>query len=137
MKTSQNGIKMIENFEGLKLDSYRDGGGVLTIGYGHTEGVKEGEKVTQDEAEAFLKSDIETAEKAVNSLVKVPLNTNEFDSLVSFQFNTGGLEGSTLLKLLNEGNFNGAANEFPKWDHDNGKVVQGLLNRREAEMKLF
>jgi lysozyme len=136
MKTSQNGIKMIENFEGLKLDSYRDGGGVLTIGYGHTEGVKEGEKVTQDEAEAFLKSDIETAEKAVNS-VKVPLNTNEFDSLVSFQFNTGGLEGSTLLKLLNEGNFNGAANEFPKWDHDNGKVVQGLLNRREAEMKLF
>lgn len=148
MKIGPRGLALIKEFEGCKLTAYRDGGGVLTIGYGHTGAdVEEGMTITQEEADELLLLDLSDAEHGVNSLVKVPLTQNEFDALVSFAFNVGtdidadtkaeGLGDSTLLRKLNEHDYNGAAAEFPKWCKDNGKVIPGLLRRRLAEQKLF
>ena len=140
MKTSQTGIDLICSFEGCKLTSYRDIVGILTIGYGHTgEDVQEDQTITQDDAVNLLKKDLNKFEDGVNNLVQVDLNQNQFDALVSFSYNLGlhTLGGSTLLKDINNGDFDSAANEFLKWDHAGGKVVQGLLRRRQAEKDLF
>jgi lysozyme len=139
MQISQNGVRMVEGFEGLRLNAYQDVVGVWTIGYGHTYGVRSGQVITQATAEAYLKSDLEASENFVNDLVKVPLNQNQFDALVSFVFNLGGgaLAKSTLLQLLNKGDYKGASGQFDLWVHAGGKVVQGLVNRRNAEQKLF
>lgn len=139
MKTSARGIALIEQFEGLRLQSYQDGAGVQTIGYGHTDKVKEGDTCTSAQADEWLESDVAQAERAVNALVKVPLNQNQFDALVSFTYNLGwaALEGSTLLRLLNAGATQIAAAEFSKWDHVAGVVSAGLLRRRQAEQALF
>mgnify|MGYP000930758996 CR=1 FL=1 len=137
--TSSNGIKLIKQFEGCKLTSYKCPSGVWTIGYGHTSGVKKGQKISQAQADKFLKSDLKTFENAVNSAVKVPLNQNQFDALVSFAYNcgSGALKMSTLLKELNKKNYAGAAKEFLKWNKSNGKVLNGLVKRRAAEKELF
>lgn len=153
MQTSQEGRKLIESFEGCILQSYDDYNdhivkegdtvhGVLTIGYGHTSAagfpsVFLGMRITKEEADQILGTDLKKVEDQVNSVVKVPLNQNQFDALVSFQFNTGGLEHSTLLKLLNEKDYTGASNEFQKWNHAGGRVLAGLITRRKAEEKLF
>lgn len=139
MQTSDSGINFIEEWEGCELTSYQDGGGVWTIGVGHTKGVKAGQTITQQQADQYLVDDLQPVNQTLNSVVTVSVNQNQYDALSSFTFNLGceALEGSTLLKLLNEGNYQGAADEFPKWDHDNGVVVQGLLNRRNAERDLF
>lgn len=134
---SGNGIRLTEQFEGCPLDAYKDCAGVWTIGYGHTRGVFPGMSITHEIAEAFLKADIKAAETTVNKLVTAPITQNEFDALVDFEFNTGGLKNSTLLRLLNLRNYEGAAREFVKWSHVSGKVVAGLLRRREAEENLF
>ncbi len=139
MQTSDSGISFIEEWEGCELASYQDGGGVWTIGVGHTKGVKSGQTITQLQADQYLVDDLQPVNQTLNSVVTVSVNQNQYDALSSFTFNLGSdeLEGSTLLKLLNQGNYQGAADEFPKWDHDNGVVVQGLLNRRNAERDLF
>ncbi|URO00941.1 lysozyme [Leclercia adecarboxylata] len=139
MKTSNNGIGFIRSHEGCVLTAYHDGGGVWTIGVGHTKGVKEGQTITQDQADQFLADDLVPVETCINGHIAVTLNQNQFDALASFIFNLGefAFTGSTLLKKLNAGDYTGAANEFPKWDHDNGEVVQGLLNRRLDEKELF
>ncbi len=141
MKISQEGINVIKNFEGCRLKTYADSGGVATIGYGHTgSDVHSGQCISEQEAENLLRKDVERFEKAVNTEVKVPLSQNQFDALVSFAFNVGqgNLHNSTLLKKLNHKDYQGAAQEFPRWCKDSrGHEVPGLKTRREAEKKLF
>ena len=136
---SPNGFQLTENFEGCSLQAYQDVAGVWTNGYGNTHGVVPGTTITLQQAQNDLASNIEGAEYVVNRVVTVPLNQNQFDALVDFVFNLGSanFQSSTLLRLLNAGNFAGAANEFPKWNHAGGVVVAGLTRRRLAEQALF
>lgn len=139
MEYSEDGYKLTKEFEGCKLMAYQDGGGVWTIGYGHTLGVKKGDMITGTQAQWFLEQDMQDAVDHVNQYVKVALTQDQFDALVDFTFNLGNnaLKTSTLLKKLNSGDYAGASQEFLKWNHDNGKVVDGLTRRRKAEMQLF
>lgn len=139
MNISAKGIALIEQFEGLRMHAYQDGAGIWTIGYGHTSGVKPGDVCTSAQADEWLDSDIAQAERAVNTMARVPMTQGQFDALVSFTYNLGGnaLQGSTLLRLLNAGATQIAASEFPKWDHVAGAVSAGLLKRRVAEQALF
>ena len=139
MNISDDGLNAIKGFEGCKLKAYQDGGDVWTIGVGHTRGVKINDVITLETALAYLRGDAQTASDAVNNLVEVSLNQNQFDALCSFVFNLGATQfsNSTLLKKLNLGDYDGAAQQLLRWVYDNGKVVQGLLARRTAENKLF
>jgi lysozyme len=139
MELSTTGLQFIANFEGLMLDAYKDIVGVATIGYGHTRNVKMGDKVTATEALILLREDAHEAIKDVRRLVKVSLTQGQFDALVSFTFNLGGgaLERSTLLRMLNEKNYEGARMEFHKWNKAGGREVSGLTRRRKAEADLF
>jgi GH24 family phage-related lysozyme (muramidase) len=141
MKVSKEGLALIQKFEGLRLDAYYDVVGVLTIGYGHTgSDVTPDLKITKERALEFLKWDCESAEQCINSFVNTKLNQNEFDALVSFIYNLGPTSfiNSTLLKLLNEGTSRSTvAAEFPRWVRADGKVLQGLVSRRNAEKALF
>lgn len=131
---------VVREVEGLRLEAYLDTGGVWTIGYGHTgPEVVKGLKITLEQAEALLSKDLGTAERVVNKLVCVPLSQSQFDALVSFVYNIGEgqFKPSTMLKLLNLQDYQGAADQFPRWNKDNGKVVQGLINRRQKERALF
>ena len=139
MTYSQSGIDFTKHFEGCKLSAYRDGGGVLTIGYGHIRNVKAGDVITQDQADKFLIADVADAVDAVNDYVTVGLTQNQFNGLVDFTFNcgVGAFKGSTLLKLLNAGNVDAACDQLARWNQDNGVIVPGLKRRREAEQVLF
>lgn len=139
MNYSDTGIKLTTDFEGNKLEAYLDGGGVWTIGRGHTKDVKKGDKITEAQSLSLFLEDVKEAMDAVNKLVRLPLTQGQFDALVDFVFNLGeaAFSRSTLLKYLNEGNFEAAVYEFQKWNHDNGKVVAGLTRRRKAEADLF
>lgn len=139
MKTSDKGVALIQDFEGLRLNAYKDAVGIPTIGWGHTGDVKMGTTITRTEAERILREDLHDFERAVTRLVRVPINQNQFDALVCFSFNVGAkaLENSTLLKLLNAGNKAGAASQFANWNKAGGKVLPGLVTRRAAEAKLF
>lgn len=139
MKLSNVGYALIKEFEGCELMAYQDGGGVWTIGFGHTLGVKKGDLITMEGAHRYLEQDAMDSVDAVNKLVKVVLTQNQFDALVCFTFNlgTGALKGSTLLRKLNSGDYAGASQEFQRWNKDNGKEVAGLTRRRKAEATLF
>jgi lysozyme len=136
---NQAGLDLIKSFEGLRLNAYRDAVGVWTIGYGHTAGVRAGQAITAAQAEDYLRSDVRRFENAVNAAVKVPLNDNQFAALVSFTYNLGegALQRSTLLRLLNSGDYAGAAREFDKWVNAGGQRLAGLVRRRDAEQALF
>lgn len=134
------GLNIIKNAEGLRLAAYQDSVGKWTIGYGHTgSDVTPDLKISEDQAEDLLKKDLEMTENAVSRLVTDPINSNEFSALVSFTFNLGQgtLSHSTLLQLLNAGDHSAAAPEFLKWVHAGGKVLDGLVKRRQAEHDLF
>jgi lysozyme len=139
MHINQAGLDLIKKFEGLRLRAYQDSVGVWTIGYGHTDGVWDGQRITEDEAEALLKSDLKLAEQGVTDMVTAPINENQFAALVSFAFNLGtnALRGSTLLRQLNMGFPKAAAEQFLRWDHAGGKLLLGLQLRRQAERALF
>jgi lysozyme len=136
MKISAKGIKLIKELEGNWLTAYQCPAGVWTIGVGHTGkvGLKKickGMKITDKQSTALLKSDIKSFEKAVNTYVLVKLTQNQFDALVSFAFNegAGNLKKSTLLKMLNDGDYTGASKEFLKWnkaDIDNDGELEVL-----------
>lgn len=138
-RTSQEGIDLIRRWEGCRLKAYRCPAGVWTIGYGHTRSVISGLCITYDRAEELLKQDLKQFEETITSYVKVPLAQNQFDALVSFTFNVGvGAFGrSTLLKLLNQGKYALAAEQFDRWTKANGKELPGLVSRRAEEKKLF
>lgn len=140
MQISENGLAMIRYWEGCELDAYQDGGGLWTIGYGHTAGVCEGDVCTEEQASSWLASDaVSIAQDPVNSLVTVPLSQNQFDALCDFTYNLGqgNLASSTLLAMLNAGNYAGAQAQFPRWNMVDGEPSQGLTNRRNAEANLF
>lgn len=140
MKINKKGIDLIKNFEGCKLQAYLCPAGVWTIGYGHTKGVKEGDKITQEEAEMFLKSDLRTFEIGIECLIKKELTDNQFSSLVSFAYNLGlgNLTSSTLLKKINNNpNDISIREEFYKWSLAKGQRLMGLVKRRKAEADLY
>lgn len=137
MKTSQRGINLIKQFEGLRLTAYKCPAGVYTIGYGHTRGVKRGMKITEEDASAYLTADLRNSEKAVERYDSVyHWNHNEFDALVSFTFNCGA---ANLRSLLRNGRRNRAqiAETLPLYRKAGGKVLKGLERRRAAEKALF
>jgi len=134
------GFKLLTTFEGCELTVYDDGGGVWTIGYGHTgDDVFPGLTISQTQAEELLRLDLEKFESFVEDAVEVQLNDNQFSALVCFCFNVGpgGFGDSTLLDRLNQGNYQGAANQFPVWNKVNGEPWLGLTRRRLAERALF
>lgn len=137
--TNQAGLNLVKQFEGLRLEAYRCPADVPTIGYGTTANVKMGDRITPQKAEEFLKRDLQKFERAVNSAVKVPVNDNQFSALVCFTYNVGygALQKSTLLKYLNQGKYQAAAQEFMKWNRGGGRVLPGLTRRRQAEQALF
>lgn len=140
MKTSPNGRALIRKAEGDRLTAYYCPAGVLTIGVGHTgPDVKPGMTITQAQSDALLSADLAKFEAAVSRNVKVPLTQNQFDALVSFTYNLGegALRSSTLLRMLNAGDYTGAAAQFARWDKAGGKVLAGLTKRRAAEAALF
>ena len=140
MNISQKGIDLIKNFEGCRLTAYRCPANILTIGYGHTgSDVVIGQKITQEQAEKLLKSDLLVHCNNVSRLVKAPLTQNQFDALVSFEFNVGygNFASSTMLKLLNQKRYREAAAQFDRWVYANRKVLAGLVKRRAAEKTLF
>lgn len=151
LRISQNGINLIKKFEsdgGPKLRAYKDPGTgnlPITIGYGTTringQPIQLGTIISVQQAENYLRKDLVIFEKSVKNLVKVPVAQNEYDALVSFTYNFGAgkLQGSNLLKLLNQKDYDGASNEFAKWNTagEPKKVLPGLTRRREAEKSVF
>jgi lysozyme len=139
MNLGYNGTKLLKFFEGCRLTAYQDSVGVWTIGYGHTKGVFEGMSITQEEAEQMLLTELEEYEGYVEKYVTVPLTQNQFDALVVWVYNLGptNFRKSTLLKELNAGNYTAAGQEITKWNKAGGKVLAGLVKRREAEALLF
>lgn len=136
---SKEGIEMIKEFEGFRDEAYRCAAGRLTIGYGHTKDVKEGDIVSADAAEEMLRKEVRWAENAVRKYVKANITDSQEDALVSFVYNVGenAFRNSTLLRKLNSGDYQGSAEEFMKWNKAGGRVLRGLSARRGRERELF
>jgi len=140
MRLNQDGIDLIKQFEGLELEAYTCPAGKATLGYGSTgPDIKLGMKWTKEQAEDRLKNDLGTFSKGVRNLIKVVLNENQFSAVVALAYNIGlgNFKNSTLLKKLNASDFPGAAAEFERWNKGGGRVLKGLVKRREAEKTLF
>jgi lysozyme len=137
--TSLTGIQLIKEWEGWRDKAYLCPAGKWTIGYGHTKTAKRGMVISKENGEKLLREDLQVYENAVNRLVTVPLNQNQFDALVSFTYNVGrgAFSQSTLLRYLNNGHYDAAANQFTKWVNGGGKELPGLVARRETERTLF
>lgn len=154
MKMSTHGLDLLKQWEGFESKVYKDSAGLPTIGVGHllTKSELSSGKIsingvtvqyvnglTDTQVLDLLSQDVRPAEKAVNTNAKVVLNQNQFDALVSFTFNVGvgAFTGSTLLKLLNQGQYAEVPNQLLRWTRAGGQVVQGLVNRRQNEIKLW
>ena len=139
MKCSQEGLELIKKFEGCKLKSYKCPAGVWTIGYGHTEDIKEGDIVSPEEANKLLRADVFKFEEYVTDNVIVNLTQNQFDALVAWTFNlgVGNLRNSTMLKKLNNADYTSVPFEMKRWNKAGGKTLDGLVRRRQAESLLF
>lgn len=142
MNISKSGLELIKKFEGLRLESYKvvPTEKYFTIGYGHYgSDVKENEKITKAQAENLLKRDVKRFVDGVNDGLRVDVNQNQFDALVSFAYNVGlgAYKSSTLLELINKKDFDGASKQFARWNKSGGKVLNGLIKRRSEEQKLF
>jgi lysozyme len=141
-RVSPAGRELIKRHEGLRLEAYPDpasGGDPWTIGYGHTHGVKKGDRITAEQADAFLAYDLAWVEEAIAESVRVPISQDQFDALASLIFNigAGAFRNSTLLRRLNAGDHIGAAGQFERWVRAAGKVMPGLVKRRAEEAALF
>lgn len=139
MNISAEGLSLIKKFEGCELKAYRCAANVLTIGYGSTKGVTEDMEITQEEAESLLQEEMHEYEGYINDMVKVPLEQHQFDAMVSWVFNlgSGNLSSSTLLKKLNNSEYDEVPAQIRRWNKAGGKVLDGLIRRREAEAKMF
>lgn len=139
MIPSSRCVDLVKSFEGFFDHAYQCPAGVWTIGYGTTKGVKPGDRCTHEQAEQWLADELADKAERVDELVKVAVTQNQFDALCSFSYNVGSyaLEKSTLLRKLNAGDIHGAADEFPRWNKGGGKVLPGLVRRRDAERALF
>lgn len=135
MRISENGLNLIKEFEGCRLEAYLDPAGVPTIGYGHTSGVKMGQVITQNTADEYLRDDCAAAEKNVNGFdAKYHWNQNQFDALVSFAFNLGSINQLTANGTRS---IEDISAKIPEYCHAGGKELAGLVRRRAAEKKLF
>lgn len=138
-----NAIDLIKKYEGFRSESYQDSVGVWTIGYGTTringQPVKEGMTITKDQALQLVKQEVNKLWSQIESITKVSLNENQMNALVDFAYNLGfnALKTSTLMMYVNESKFDEAANQFSRWVYAGGKVLPGLVKRREAEKQLF
>jgi lysozyme len=139
MNISKEGIALIKKFEGCELEAYKCPAGVWTIGYGHIKGVQEGDVITLEEAEDMLVEELHEYENYINDMVTVGLTPFQFDALVAWVFNLGptNLRESTLLRVLNEGNYEEVPAQIKRWNKAGGEVLNGLIRRREAEAFLF
>ena len=139
MNIGQKGIDLIKHFEGCELNAYKCPAGVWTIGYGHIKGVSEGMSITQEQAEQMLLDELKEYENYINELVTVNLSQNQFDALVSWVYNLGpaNLKASTMLKVLNDGKYEDVPYQMKRWNKAGGKVLDGLVRRREAEALLY
>jgi lysozyme len=154
MQVGQQGKNLFKEWEGLVMHEYLDSGGAPTIGIGHllTRSERTSGKIiiggqaldyrnglTEQQCWDLVDQDLDSVEATVNEAVTVPLNQNQFDALVSFAFNVGNgaFRGSTLLKQLNQGQYEQVPTQLSRWNKDNGHVVQGLINRREKEITLW
>lgn len=142
---NKDGLAIVKQYEGLKLEAYICPAGKWTIGWGHTKYAAKGMRINLEQAEDFLNEDLRGAADAVRMLPKVSLSSNQFSALVSFVFNVGvgAFKRSTMLRLLNEGDYLGAAQQFDRWVYatnpKTGKkeTLKGLVARRFAEKQLF
>ncbi len=134
MKTSKEGIDLIKKFEGCRLDAYKCPAGVWTIGYGHTGDVKKGQKISAAQAEAYLVADLEKFEKKVEKYGGYGWKQNEFDAMVSFAYNVGSIDQLTANGRRSRKEI---ADAIPKYNKGGGKVLAGLVRRRDAERELF
>lgn len=144
MKTSQAGIDLIHSFESLRLQAYPDPGSKdgkpYTVGWGSTgSDIGPGTVWTKEKADQRFASDLSKFEQAVSLLVKVPLTQYQFDALVSFTYNLGigSLKSSTLLKMLNSGDYDGAGKQLLRWTKNDDVEMAGLVRRRKAELKML
>ena len=139
MTISEKGIELIKSFEGCKLFSYRDSVGVATIGYGHTQGVKMGQAITQQQAEQYLRTDLQSCEQMLNAC-GINFRQEQFDALCSWVFNLGvtNFRNSTMLKYIMAGKEDtDITDQLVKWHNAGGKPLKGLKRRRIAEANLF
>ena len=139
MTINDRGLAIIKAFEGCRLDAYQDVVGIWTIGFGSTEGVTPGMHISPEEAEQRLLSHLRVLMGEITDIVPDDTTENQFSALVCLAYNIGigNLRSSTLIRKLRSGDTQGAADEFLRWDKAGGKVVTGLLRRREAERELF
>jgi len=139
MNISNTGIDLIKHFEGCETEAYLCPAGVPTIGYGHIKGVQMGDVITEAQAHEMLVEELEEYESYINDFVTVSLNQNQFDAMVSWVYNlgSGNLRASTLLKVLNSGNYLDVPEQIMRWNKAGGKVLEGLTRRRQAEANLF
>jgi GH24 family phage-related lysozyme (muramidase) len=133
------GLRLLKAFEGLRLEAYLDPVGIWTIGYGTTSGVSPGMRITEAQAESLLQRDLVRFERAVSDLITVSLNDDQYSALVSFTYNVGegALASSTLRRLLNQRDYQGAADQLLRWNRGDGAELPGLTRRRRAERALF
>lgn len=143
-KVSRRGLDLLHHFEGFRNEAYLDAVGIWTIGYGNTRWpdgrpVRKGDYVTREEGEELFRAILRTFERGVLDAVEVDLTQHQFDALVAFAYNVGlgAFRSSTLLRLLNSGDYRGAADQFLRWNKAGGRVLAGLTRRRKAERKLF
>ena len=141
MKTNERARQIIKSCESLRLQSYLCPGGVWTIGWGHTAGVKPGQTITEAQAEEFFRQDVEQKERALDGLLSVRLNDNQYSALVSLVFNIGqgNFTGSTLRKVINAGpdDREQITCQWKRWNKSGGKVLRGLAIRRQMELDLY
>lgn len=138
-RVNPRGINLLKQFEKLRLEASQCPAGIITIGYGSTANVKLGQKITPYQAEVLLRQNLRRFEAVVEKTVMVPLTSNQFSALVCFVFNIGvaSFKTSTLLKLLNEGNYAATAEQFLRWNKINKQPIPRLTQRRQAERNLF
>lgn len=139
MSMSAAGLIALAGYEGFRAEAYIPvPGDVPTVGFGSTEGVKLGDKITVEEGLERLYRDVGVVESAIARCVKVPLTQGEYDAYTSFSFNVGGAAfcSSTLVKKLNAGDYAGACSELKRWVYAGGKVLPGLIERREREFQM-
>ena len=139
MKISEDGLELIKKFEGCETTAYQDSVGVWTIGFGHTKGVEKGQTCSIEDAESMLADEMDEYEGYINNMVKVDLQQHEFDALVAWVYNLGptNLGESTMLKVLNGGQFDRVPDEMNRWTRAGGEILEGLVRRRQAESLMF
>lgn len=138
-RINAEGLALIKQWEGLRLEAYKCSADVWTIGFGHVATAREGMKITQEQAERLLLQDLDVFENAVSRAVTVDLSDNQFAALVSWTYNVGAgaMQKSTLIRKLNAGDYASVPGELARWNKVKGKVSKGLSNRRAAEAGLW